>query len=142
MVGQEIGSGRRVGRQVLQEGIRVDQTELPEVLRAGRKLDHFYNNLSTGHVLHAHHGQTLHLFTNSLVEEVLREKLVDGGSCQVEGQHFEHQVLHSQHLLLGVGVICDVDELCHFRGVDFLKLPACASKTKYTAGTHTKQVNH
>jgi len=39
-------------------------------------------------------------------------------------------VLHPQNLLLVVGVICDVDELCYFRGVDFLKLPATRNRSK------------
>lgn len=58
------------------------------------------------------------------MEEVLGEKLVDGWCCQIKGEHFKHQMLHSQHLLLGVGVICDVNELCHLRGVDFFEFSA------------------
>lgn len=73
--------------------------------------------------LKTHHCQVFHFFTNWLVKEVLCEKLVNSWCCQIKGEHFEHQMFHSQHLLLGVSVICDVNKLCHLRRVDLLKFP-------------------
>lgn len=39
---------------------------------------------------------------------------------QIECQHLENQLLHAQHLLLGVRVIGDVHELVHVRRIDLL----------------------
>ena len=58
------------------------------------------------------------------MQDVLGEKLVDGGSGQIKREHLKHQMFHSQHLLLGVGVVGDVNKLRDLWGVDLLKLPA------------------
>lgn len=75
-------------------------------------------------LLKTHHCQVFHPFANRLVKEVLCEKLVNGWCGQIKGEHFKHQMLHSQHLLLRVSVICDVNKLCHLWRVDLLKFPA------------------
>lgn len=58
------------------------------------------------------------------MQKVLGEELIDGWGGQVESEDFEDQVLHSENLLLGVGVVCNVHKLCYFWGVNFFKLPA------------------
>lgn len=52
------------------------------------------------------------------LEEVMRS-----WNCKLKGQHFQDQVLHSQHLLLGVSVVGNVDELSNFRRVDLFVFP-------------------
>lgn len=47
------------------------------------------------YLLQTHHCQAFHPFVNGLIKEVLREKLVDGGHCQIKGEHFKHHMLHS-----------------------------------------------
>ena len=46
-----------------------------------------------------------------------------GGHGQVEGQHLQEQVLHSQQLPLCVGVVRYVDKLVHLGRVDLFVLP-------------------
>lgn len=75
-------------------------------------------------LLKTHHCQVFHLLANGLVKEILCEKLVNGRCRQIKGEHFKHQMFHSQHLLLGVSVICDVYKLCHLWRVNLLKFPA------------------
>lgn len=51
-----------------------------------------------------------------------------GGRGQVEREHLEDEVLHAQHLALGVRVVRDVHKLRHFRRVHLFVFPVTATK--------------
>lgn len=57
------------------------------------------------------------------MQEILGEELIDCWSSKIKRKNGQHQMLHSQHLFLCVGVISDVNKFCHLWGVDLLKLP-------------------
>ena len=52
-----------------------------------------------------------------------RQETVRGGHGQFESQNFQNQMLHTQHLLLRVRIVRNVDELGHFRGVNLFVFP-------------------
>lgn len=57
-----------------------------------------------------------------------------GGHGQVEGQHLQEQVLHSQQLPLCVGVVRYVDKLVHLGRVDLFVLPVKGKARGSNAG--------
>lgn len=61
--------------------------------------------------------------TDSALQNVLHQELVTCWCSHVKGQHFEHKVLHTQELLFGVGVICDVDKFIHLWRINFFIFP-------------------
>jgi hypothetical protein len=61
-------------------------------------------------------------------EVVLCCKAKDSWSGHVKSQHLEDEMFHSQHLLLGVSVVGDVDKLTHIRRVNLLEFSAKINK--------------
>ena len=51
------------------------------------------------------------------------EEVVRSWNGKLEGQYFQDQMLHPQHLLLRVSVVGDVDELSDLRRVDLFVFP-------------------
>ena len=105
-VGQADGRGSNLAGQVLEEHVCINEAQLPQV-----------------------HSQVLRLVIGSHITQELVSKAVEGGHGHIKGQHLEDEVLHAQHLLLGVGVVSDVHELVHLGWVDLFKLTGKANLT-------------
>lgn len=66
------------------------------------------------------------------------EEVVGGRDGELESQHLQNELFHAEHLLLGVGVVGNVNELANLGRVDLLVFTAMTRRKNVSRRMHDR----